>query len=185
MTSLLSDRDRAVSELEASREAFRGAVDSLPDEAWSRRASAGGWTVLEVVEHVAVVEHGTMRLLTERLPAGEPAPARTADEIAAHDARIARQVLDRSVRIEAPERIRPRARWGTAAEALAAFVASREQLVELVRALDERELRAHVVPHPIFGAIDGVQWIRAAAGHTMRHVAQIAEILETRPPTPE
>ncbi len=173
---IMSDRERAATELEASRDALVDAVKGLPDDRWMQRGSPEGWSILEVVEHVAVVDHGTMRLLTELLPAAQPAPPRSARDIEAEDRRIGELVIDRTKRIEAPDRVRPKSRWATPADALAAFAASRQKLLQLSRSIDERELRARVFPHPVFGAIDGLQWIRAAAGHTMRHVAQIREL---------
>jgi hypothetical protein len=35
------------------------------------------------------------------------------------------------------------------------------------------DLRGVAVPHPVFGLLDGVQWLFFAAAHTERHRAQL------------
>jgi hypothetical protein len=39
-----------------------------------------------------------------------------------------------------------------------------------------RNLRGHVLPHPVFGPWDGYQWILAAGCHSARHTGQILEV---------
>lgn len=38
------------------------------------------------------------------------------------------------------------------------------------------DLRAHGLPHPVFGDFDGIPWILFAAAHTDNHLPQLREL---------
>jgi hypothetical protein len=44
------------------------------------------------------------------------------------------------------------------------------------------DLRAHGLPHPVFGVFDGVQWILFAAAHTDSHLPQLRALQAHREP---
>jgi hypothetical protein len=41
-----------------------------------------------------------------------------------------------------------------------------------------RDLRAIGTPHPVFGLLDGVQWLLFAGAHTERHRAQLIGLVK-------
>jgi hypothetical protein len=47
-----------------------------------------------------------------------------------------------------------------------------DELVAWVRGTPA-DLRAHGLPHPVFGVFDGIQWILFAAAHTDNHLPQL------------
>ena len=106
-----------------------------------------------------------------RLPQG-PAPAADWDAKRV-DAMLLAKVPDRSTKYEAPPQARPAARW-TPEEALEHFLTSRAKTAELLQTMTD--LRAHVIPHPVFGPMDGYQWVLAVAAHSARHTQQILEV---------
>jgi hypothetical protein len=59
--------------------------------------------------------------------------------------------------------------------ALAAFQQRRELTLEYLKSSTD-DLRAHTMPHPAFGVLDGYQWLLFLPAHTERHALQIAEI---------
>jgi hypothetical protein len=89
------------------------------------------------------------------------------------DQKIVAQVLDRSVRVPAPPPAVPTGRWSPA-ETVNQFLANQSRLCDILRTATN--LRAHVVQHPLIGALDGYQWLLAAAAHTARHTKQILEV---------
>jgi hypothetical protein len=165
-----AQREKASSYLAETRKGVEDAVKGLTDAQWKYKPGPDRWSVAEIVEHLAVIED-IIKGVFARLPEG-PAPA--ADRDAARvDAEMAAKVLDRSVKFEAPPQARPAARW-TPAGALEHFETSRAQTTELLRATPA--LRAHTVLHPVFGPLDGYQWILAVAAHSARHTQQILEV---------
>jgi hypothetical protein len=165
-----AERDKAFRYLAETRKGVEDAVKGLTDAQWKYKPAPERWSVAEVVEHLAVIED-VIKTVFARYPEG-PAPL-VDRETPKFDAELVAKVTDRSTKFEAPPQARPAARW-TPEGAVQHFLASREQTVELMRTTPG--LRAHAVPHPVFGPLDGYQWILAVAAHTARHTQQILEV---------
>jgi uncharacterized damage-inducible protein DinB len=166
------DRDRvdAIDQLELSAAAFRAAIRDLSDAQWTFKPSADRWSIGECADHLVIVEErwlGLVQRLAQTAPGHEPAALSDEDVVA--------RALDRSTRIAAPERIQPTARSADRQATLAAFNAARQRSLEFVHSTDA-DLRARTARHPVLGALDGHQWVLAAAAHLRRHVGQIDEI---------
>ncbi len=56
-----------------------------------------------------------------------------------------------------------------------AFEQSRESNMDYVRTTND-DLRDHFFSHPVFGPLDGYQWLLLIATHSARHTAQIEEV---------
>lgn len=85
-------------------------------------------------------------------------------------------VLDRSRRIEAPERAHPSADAQFAAS-WASLQSVRERLLRAVATVDGRDLTAVNASHPIFGALNGYQWVLVIGKHEERHLSQLRATL--------
>jgi hypothetical protein len=165
-----AEREKAARYLVETRKGVEDAVKGLTEAQWKYKAAPDRWSIAEVVEHLAVTEDFVKTFLA-KLPDGPP-PA--ADKNAAKfDEELMVKVLDRTKKFEAPPPIRPAARW-TPEEALQHFLTSRAQTAEELRT--KTALRAHTVPHPVLGALDGYEWILIVAGHSARHTQQILEV---------
>jgi hypothetical protein len=112
-----------------------------------------------------------VKTILGKLPEG-PAPEAGRD-VRQLDADLVAKVTDRSKKVEAPPQARPEARW-TPTGALEHFVAARAETAGLLRTMPG--LRAHTAVHPVFGPLDGYQWILAVAAHSARHTQQILEV---------
>jgi hypothetical protein len=71
--------------------------------------------------------------------------------------------------------LRPGGRFGSLAEAVAAFLEARERTLEYTRTT-QAELRDHFAEHPVLGPMDGYQWLVANARHAESHAGHIREI---------
>jgi uncharacterized damage-inducible protein DinB len=158
-----------VSILEGSRDALREAVADIPEDGAARSPGAGRWSVLEVVEHLAIAERGMLSAF-ERARASE-----TSLENKEREAEIMARLSDREARREAPERARPAGRFATLAQAFDQFLAARAQTIELARTR-ETDLYRLTVMHPFFGEVNGHEMLLIMAGHARRHAEQIREI---------
>lgn len=137
--------------------------------------ASGGWSAAEIVQHVARVEAGVVKMIG----AGATMPrTATADELAEAviTDRKRRIVRDRSVKVEAPERTHPREALDADA-AMAQLVASRAALLAAFRAADLAVLDGVTFPHPFIGALTLRAWVELIAHHDNRHAQQMAELL--------
>ena len=162
--------------LDAHRVALRAAVDDVPPSLRETRPSPDRWSVAETLEHLARVEGQLTRLLTLRLSEAQAAGTLQPDPETTPVAGMLDHalILDRRRRITAGERVLPRGEMD-AATALVTLEETRAALRELIVANDGRSLGVISHPHPVFGPIDGYQWVLFIGSHEARHADQIRE----------
>ena len=166
------ERDRAIAELESSRQELLAAVASLSPAQWTFKPAPDRWSIVECVEHVALAEDSYFRTITERLPKAKPQPEKAA-EVRDKDDYVLKTMADRSSKRVTVESLEPKGK--SPQEALEHFRRSRDRFVAYVRTTDD-DLRSRFQTHRATGLIDGYQWILLAVGHTRRHLEQINEV---------
>ena len=153
-------------------------LDLVPAALAEQRPANDRWSAAEVVEHLAMVEEGTGRLIGTLLKqvAGTSDPdtapiAPTLDRFG---------VADATTRpIEAPPSVSPGGTL-TLADALARQTAARERVVGALIAASGRALGSVTYAHPVLGALDGYQWALFLAQHQRRHFPQLRAILDAQ-----
>jgi uncharacterized damage-inducible protein DinB len=155
--------------LEETRNALVDSVVGLSAPQWEFKPAADRWSIAEIVEHLVIIE-GRIHALVGRMGEAPEPPAEWNQ--AEMDARILREVPDRSSKVQAPPVLCPTQGWSRT-EALERFFKTRERTIQL---LEAPSLRGHVLPHPIMGMWDGYQWLVAVGAHGMRHTGQILEV---------
>ena len=165
--------------LEKERAGLLISIGQVPEGKRQLRPTAQHWSVSEILEHLAHVERGitTMLVTRGREPPAEPVSPAILDEARLTPERAAR-IRDRSVRIEAPARIRPAGRIGSA-EALEALTAARAALVAAYLAADPAALDGLTQRHPVVGLLTLRGWVMFVGHHEARHAAQVAELADT------
>jgi uncharacterized damage-inducible protein DinB len=164
-------------EIARVRTELANVVSTTPAAKFDHRPQNGGWTGTEILQHVGKTE-GMMTKLLEGLFAKALADGMAAET----DARSWTHsldhlnVLDRERRIEAPERARP-SPDAQFAQSWASLQSVRERLLRAVATVDGRDLTAVSAPHPIFGALNGYEWILIVGKHEERHLTQLRETL--------
>ena len=143
-------------------ERFLDAFIEMSEPQWSYRPGAGTWSVSEIVEHVAISHGGILKRLSASLaPLVEPLGV-VDDEIP-----YLFYIGD-----EPPNVSTPTGTWDDVAESASRFKASAVAVTEWADRTD-LDLRAYGVAHPIFGVLDGMQWLLFAAAHSERHRMQL------------
>jgi hypothetical protein len=171
-------RADVVGRLEASRDALREAVAAVPAPLWAAGGPAGRWGAAEVVEHLALTEWAVVEFVRGTLltwPRHDPAITLPTD----HE--VLRAATDRSLRLDAPERLRPVGQGARPAALCAGLEVARETAIALAVTHGEA-LRTRTAPHPHLGQLDGAQWLLFLAGHAERHAAQLRELVGLRRP---
>jgi hypothetical protein len=166
----------ALRRLESVTRDLHAAAGSMPPSLQARKPSPDRWSVNEVLEHIGMVEHLFITVLTANIDAAKAAglsseveaPPLLPDELRA-------VIEDRSTRRNAPETAVPTGRID-AATALQRIDDVHARLREVAGSADGLALSTVTHSHRAFGTLNVYQWIDFLAGHERRHLAQIREI---------
>lgn len=172
MTS--EERDAALKLFQTTHDNFLKSIAGLSEKQWKFKPAPDRWSVAEVAEHITVSETTIMGLIQHPLMQSPAAPEKH-ELVKGKDQLILEKVPDRSHKAQAPEMLRPTGRWATEADLTKAFEEARKANMEYVRTTND-DLRDHFFAHPVFGPLDGYQWLLLLATHSARHTAQIEEV---------
>jgi hypothetical protein len=175
--SLMHPRVRELSEhLDRHRADLRAAVGDVPPELHALSPGDGQWSVLGVLEHLAIVEARIGALLEKHL-----GDAKVAGLQAEADASPLLPTLnlavftDRGRRIKASEALHPK-NGRSLDELWASLAQSRQVTMRVLASADGLRISDVTMPHPVFGPLDLYTWFAFIGAHEARHAAQIREI---------
>jgi len=168
------EREALIKQFETSRDNFLKSISGLSEKQWTFKPAPDRWSVAEVAEHITLSE-GTIFGLIQKPLMQSPAAPEKREQVKGKDQVILERVPDRSHKAQAPEILRPTGRWATEADLTKAFEERRAATMEYVRTTND-DLRDHFFDHPVFGTLDGYQWLLLISTHSARHTAQIEEV---------
>lgn len=168
------ERDAAVKQFETTRDNFLKSIAGLSEKQWTFKPAPDLWSVAEVAEHITISESTLLGLVQHPLMTSPAAPEKRA-QVKGKDELIETRVPDRSHKAQAPEFLKPTGRWPTEPSLVKAFETERAATIEYVRTTND-DLRDHFFDHPVFGPLDGYQWLLLISTHSARHTAQIEEV---------
>lgn len=142
-------------------------ITAADERTWTTRPPVGPWSICEVVEHVAIANENILRAIEHGLVPIEAPPDVTDEEMP--------YLFYRGD--EPPNVARPTGTWTDRDEAIARLRATSDALASWARTTTV-DLRSVGMAHPVFGMLDGGQWLRFAAVHTWRHRAQVSALHE-------
>ncbi len=159
-----------MSVLESGRQELFDVVNEIPEELSHAQVSPDTWTILEVLEHLVLIERVIANQFENQLSEGK-------------DREIEEHPVYRSAKrfpaVEAPEYVRPTGQYKTLAEAKVALEKSRGYLFHVLEKVEDPTiLEKRSFKHPIFGYMQLKQWLDFIGYHERRHLEQIKEILE-------
>jgi hypothetical protein len=161
------DRQRLLAHLEMTESWLASEVEGLSDAQLKFRMSPDSWTIMDVVEHLAVAEpqYWTQLLDSLKAPAGTVKPEAT-------DAGILWYGIDRTNRQRTGEARVPKGRYDKVDQSLAEFRKLRATMREMAKSTEE-DLRGRILKG---GNMDVYQWYLMISTHSQRHILQIREI---------
>jgi len=168
------EREFALKNLQATHDKFLQSIAGLSEKQWTFKPGPGRWSVAEVAEHITVAEAAILGLIQKQVMTSAAAPEKR-EQVKGKDEMILQRMPDRSHKAQAPEFLRPTGRWPTEADLTKAFEESRKATMDYVRTTND-DLRDHFFDHPVFGTMDGYQWLLLLSSHSERHTAQIEEV---------
>jgi len=163
-----TERAAAVEILKATRDALQHAAAGLSDVQTRFKPSPEKWCIEEIVEHLAVAEHGMYRFISElHEVSDDPHEAESAASVA--------RTSDRGrMPLNAPERVHPKARFGSLNGALKQFIENRNRTIEYVGNC-QGDLRLRLIEHPL-GPMNAKDCLAVLTYHPARHIEQINEL---------
>jgi hypothetical protein len=161
--------------LDEQRRALRAAFDSVAPALREQKPPSGGWSVANVIEHLALVERRVAARLTasigEARSAGLGRETSTEPILPTVDVQ---KLRDRGNKITAPDAVHPTGL--NADQAWAALEESRTILRGTLKDSDGLAIGMLAMPHPVLGTASLYQWFVFLAGHEARHAEQIREV---------
>ena len=168
-------REKLIRVFEQTQHDLHTILHGLTDEACSLKPAPDVWSITEILEHLTILERRIPALLESRMAGAAPGNENV-DEL--KDSHLFEGVVARGTKVAAPEHVQPTGRFSSCNEALTAFDSARQDTIAYVRT-EPPYLRGRAFPHPIFGPLDGFQWLLVLGAHTKRHTLQIEEIKAT------
>ncbi len=171
-----AERDKAVAELEGSRQAFLDAIKGLSPAQWNFKSAPDRWSIAECAEHIALSEDFIFGVVTNRVMK-TPADPQKREAVKGKEDTLVKLLQDRSQKATAPEPIDPTKRPMAPDASVKQFLAGRTRTIEFVKTTQD-DLRDHFFDHPVpaIGTLDAYQWIFLISGHARRHTLQILEV---------
>jgi uncharacterized damage-inducible protein DinB len=161
--------------IDHTRSRLDNLIGSLEDERFGAREHAEGWTIREIVEHLAIVENGMLKIIGRLLRKSEEAGAPfQSDGPIASFAKFA-DALE-NTRVKAPDMVAP-AGTMSVEDAGGLMKQNRAGLYELKGRLEAVDASSQTFPHPYFGELTAYQWLALIGLHESRHIGQIQRIL--------
>ncbi|MEQ1765424.1 MAG: DinB family protein [Pyrinomonadaceae bacterium] len=161
----------------AIREKFKSAFASLSDEQLNAKPEGEGWSIAQIVEHVAVVNGGALRICSKLLGKGETAGKSNDGSVFISPEFIEAGSSAVGQKLEAPEMVRPINNIP-----LVDSIAKLDELQGQYAELKEKFATVDGVdakfPHPYFGDLSAQEWLVLSGAHEIRHLKQIRRVLE-------
>lgn len=155
----------AIRDIRRAADRFIAEAEAETLDQWLFRPEPSAWSMAHIAEHVALANGNLHAVLAKGL-LNDHVLTRSTD------------VLDDEIPYlfyrgdEPPNLATPSGQWIDLPKALESVRKSSMLILEWVDSVSF-DLRKVGVPHPMFGLMDGVQWLLFAAAHMERHRAQL------------
>lgn len=158
------DKAETISKLRSASARARKSCENVPDVTWYERPAPGGFSMSDVVEHMAEANAlilGALHRALDKGPRSQPFSSLADEEVFfAYD------------RAGEPPGSKPSPYPLTQDEALGRMDDSVEAIARWSDGVDV-DLRDYGLTHPAYGSLDGVQWILMAVSHIEQHRSDI------------
>lgn len=153
---------------------------ALSNEQENFRPASGGWSIAEIVEHLAILESRLLGLITVMVSKAEKAAPQPRTEDSNFAPFSLDQIIERSLKEKytAPETAAPQG-GVSVHDSLERLRQSRASLRALQSRLEARDLSGAHYPHPAFGPLDAYQWLLMIGIHEDRHLRQIEALISS------
>ncbi|MBW3113653.1 DinB family protein [Bacillus sp. MCCB 382] len=159
--------EKEIKTIEDIRSEVLNSVNHLTDEQLNEELEAGRWSILQVLDHLYLMERSLTKTIQLTLEKGEE------QEV---ESKPVHFTVDRSTKVDAPPFVVPTEEKLTLQEMKDKLAASRNDLLAFLETTSKEELQRKAYPHPIFGHIRLDEWIPFIGYHEKRHLEQIEDL---------
>jgi uncharacterized damage-inducible protein DinB len=165
--------------LDTTRQQLADAFAKVPKERQDQRPSSGGWSVGEVLAHLAMIEPSVAGILQGKLrrALSDGALPKAGDQPRAWR-KLSEVLLDQDRKIEAPDFVVPDGTM-TAVSAWDSLQVSRPKLRQVLLAADGICTDSVKAQHVLLGVMTFEEWLGFVGFHEQRHALQITAIMAT------
>jgi hypothetical protein len=153
--------------LDEKRKELLDFVDQVPEQQASVKPEEDRWSILEVLEHLYLMEQLVVYQINQALKQGD---TQQATEKPIH------KTTNRDYKVDAPEAVRPKGEFTTLDQAKEGLKKTREATLFLIHNKEQETLQNRVFPHPAFGDMNLEQWVEFIGWHELRHLDQMKEV---------
>ena len=161
------DRQRLLAHLEMTEDWIVSELDGLSPDQLRFRTSPETWSIMDVVEHLAIAEPQYWKRVQNSMK--QPP---TTEQLETTDAAILWYGIDRSSRATTGEARVPKGKWSDVSGSLGEFRQLRATMKEYAKTTQD-DLRSRKT---LDGNMDVYQWFLMISTHSQRHILQIREI---------
>lgn len=159
------------------RDKFKQTLDGLTEEQATSRPDGEKWSVAEVVEHVAIVNGGMLRICAKLLGKAEAAGKTNDGGVSISPSFLEAGASAATQKLEAPEMVHP-VGGASLADSIAKLDELQSQYAELKSKFETVDGVEARFPHPYFGDLSAQDWLVLAGAHEARHMKQVRRILQ-------
>jgi|ERR1019366_9112855 uncharacterized damage-inducible protein DinB len=137
------------------------------------KPSENVWSILEVLEHIFLINNAVLKVLTTLPPAEKT--ENMLSELFGEQKINKLLVINRSFKVAAPDFSNPKGSFKTTTDAKQNINSINDKIVNHINT-NKIEQETHTIKHPILGEMTKVDWIHFMVSHTNRHILQIEEV---------
>ena len=171
-----TERTYAIDFLKNSQQNLHQSLSGLSAEQATYKPDINRWSIVQCVEHIALVEKGIFRAVVAGMTVS-PNPEKRSD-IRLLDIDVIKSVRSRAMALPSPAPFVPTGRFPDLDTALKAFDEQRAAAINFVQTVQD-DLRTHYFEHFVLGTLDVYQAVLLMASHVERHRKQIDEVKAT------
>lgn len=164
--------------IDETRVRLKERLDGLSPSQENFRPNSGGWSIAEIVEHLAILEGRLLGMMTVMVNKAEKSGLQRNDENSDFKPISLEHVVERSrqEKYNAPEAAQPQG-GVSITDSLERLRQSRASLRALQPRFEATDLTSARYPHPAFGPLDLYQWLVMIGVHEERHLRQIEALM--------
>lgn len=165
------------SEHDSVQKQLEETLSGLSEERVNNAPIGEKWSIAQVVEHIALVENGIVRICTKLLGRARDGDRKSDGTIQISDDYINRSIAIVDAKLEAPDIVKP-VTGKSVADSLNDLKATAQRLDEIRPMFEAFDSTDYKYPHPFFGDMSAAEWLVLAGGHKARHLRQIGRLMD-------
>jgi uncharacterized damage-inducible protein DinB len=162
-----SNMEKEIKTIEDIRTELSNSVNDLTDDQLNKQLEKGRWTIMQVLNHLYLMERSLTKTIQMTLEKGEEKQV---------ESKPIHYTVNRSTKVDAPPFVVPEKEILTLQELKDKLEASRKDLLAFLETTSKEALQKKAYPHPIFGQIRLDEWVLFIGYHEKRHLEQIEEL---------